>query len=233
MKFKEYIASERFQREMSDLGKGKKWNKLIIVGWLIGVAFLVGALVCLELLPEELRTDGLGVLGIVLGAIGVVVLIALSFFGAKFSGRDDNGRRKPVYAVAMLLYARENLADGWRVDNGLIAFSISVTTEEKGKELKSVTLERGGERTEVDLAAFNGSLEVLDITGLILCGLFAFLERSPVPVTAIRSTFRLNEREGKPIFLYRNGKWTLTGKLQKGEYLSIERYARKKGIYEE
>lgn len=85
MKFKEYIASERFQREMSDLGKGKKWNKLIIVGWLIGVAFLVGALVCLELLPEELRTDGLGVLGIVLGAIGVVVLIALSFFGAKFS----------------------------------------------------------------------------------------------------------------------------------------------------
>ena len=112
MKFKEYIASERFQREMSDLGKGKKWNKLIIVGWLIGVAFLVGALVCLELLPEELRTDGLGVLGIVLGAIGVVVLIALSFFGAKFSGRDDNGRRKPVYAVAMLLYARENLADG-------------------------------------------------------------------------------------------------------------------------
>ena len=233
MKFKEYIVSERFQREMSDLGKGKKWNKLIIAGWFLGAAFLIGALVCLEWLPEELRTEEIGILGMALGIIGFVVLVVLSFFGAKFSGRDDNGRRNPVYAAAMLLYARENLADGWRIDNGLLAFSISVTAEEKGKELKSATLERGGERTEVDLAAFNGSLEVSDVPGLILCGLFIFLERSSVPVTAIRYTIRLNEQEGKPTFLYRNAKWTLTGKLQKEEYRRIERYARKKGIYEE
>ena len=229
MTFQEYIASGPFQRQLSDLRKGKQFRKWLWIGPVVGILLLIGALVCMDWLPEEMRTPALQTLGIVLGAVGFAVVIIFSLIGAKLSGRDDNGRRKPVYAVALLLYAREFLADGWHAENGLLSFVIEIAAEDN-RQLTGAVLERADHRLEIDLSAFLQTLEPSDVAYLVLYGMFTYLDRSAVSLTAIRCSVRLKGKQGKDEFLYRNGKWTWNGRIWKGYYRQILRYARKKGI---
>ena len=111
MTFEEYASSERFRKHLEDIGRGKRYNKYFLIGWGIAILLAIGAAVCTEWLPPELQTPPVRIFGYVLLAVSLAALLALSVVGAKFSGRDDNGNRPLIYTAAMLLYARQYLAD--------------------------------------------------------------------------------------------------------------------------
>lgn len=231
MTFEEYASSERFRKHLEDIGRGKRYNKYFLIGWGIAILLAIGAAVCTEWLPQELQTPPVRIFGYVLLAVSLAALLALSVVGAKFSGRDDNGNRPLVYTAAMLLYARQYLADDWQAKNGVIDFSVELCmSAAKSLSVRSATLVCGESKKELDLAAFEGTLELPDFPAFVLFGLFTHLEGSAASLAAIRCTFCTNGEVGKPVFLVSNGKWTWTGRVQRSLYRRAVRYARRKGL---
>lgn len=230
MKYEEYIQTEAFRRFFKAEDRRKRWRLPILIGSGIILLMMIGALICLDFIPEEKRTDTLTVLGYVLIGASLAGLIVLAIFQSMSTSRDNNGNRLPAYSAAMLLFALENLSSGWHVENGLLTFCISVTTGAEQGKFNTVSLIRKEEKLELDLSGFSGTLTMQDILELILYGLFNFLENNAVQITAIKCFFCVDEVRGKEEFLYRDGKWRWLVRTIKGRYCNVVKYARRKNL---
>lgn len=234
MTFEEYMDTDVFRRERERLCANKRTAKRRMIFFLVGLALLfVGGI----LLPEEKESELLwrGISGGILFGAGMIVIV----IGAILSRRTDDRRedsmmRRPAFAAAFLLYARQYLVAGWRAENGVVAWDIDLPAG-ADKKIAAFALVRGGQRTEISFAPFGEYLDALDAVVLVAFGLFSWLERENV--SAARIACRLLEEgvtNGKKeeIVLYTAGKWKFTGRMLRREYRRIAKYARKRGLIE-
>ncbi len=232
MTFEEYTKTEIFRKESARLKVRKPLQIVAFFGFLIAAALsITGAL----LVSEEMPPTQSDIVAYVLIGAGVVLGIAVSIFNSKITDRQDDGvARRPAFSAALLLYAREYLAEGWSAENGYIAFDLDFPAAAKGKPVTSFTLVRR-ERLQVSFSEIAEGLDVLDAYMLALYALFYWLEEKNVSAAEI--SYRVLEnglvqrkKKGGKFVLYAVGKWTLLGKSRKNEYRNAAKYARKKGL---
>ena len=102
MKYEEYIQTEAFRRFLKAEDRKKRWRLPILISSGIILLMMIGALVCLDFIPEEKRTDTLTVLGYVLMGVSLAGIFVLAIFQSMSTSRDNNGNRLLAYSAAML-----------------------------------------------------------------------------------------------------------------------------------
>ena len=238
MTFEEYISTETFRKERERLLIHKKHSKGRTIEFIAG---LVLVLVSAILLPKE-ETGTLlwyEIVGFVLFGVGMVVVGISAFLSRKADDRrEDSFMRRPAFAAAFLLYARQYLASGWRAENGIVRYDVDLPAA-ADKDVPSFALVRGGQRTEISFAPFGEHLDALDALVVTNFALFTWLENESV--VAERISYRIVENgmqmldkmgsgKGGDVVLYEAGKWKFAGRTQRREYRYIVKYARKKQL---
>lgn len=232
MTFEEYIDTDVFRQERERLCANRRTAKRRMILFFVGLALLlIGGI----LLPEEgsapLWRD---ILGYSLFGAGMAVTVIGAILSRRTDDRmEDSMMRRPAFAAAFFLYARQYLAADWRAENGVVCYEIDLPVT-ADKDVSHFTLVRGGERTEISLAPFGEHLDALDVLAVAVFGLFTWLERENV--VAQRISYRLLEngvgevgKKGE-VVLYEAGKWRFAGRTQRREYRRIVKYARKKDL---
>ena len=102
MKYEEYIQTEAFRRFFKAEDRKKRWRLPMLISSGIILLMMIGALICLDFIPEEKRTDTLTVLGYVLMGVSLAGIFVLAIFQSMSTSRDNNGNRLLAYSAAML-----------------------------------------------------------------------------------------------------------------------------------
>lgn len=228
MTFEEYASSEKFRRHIRRLGMGKRLRVPLLIAIVLGIVLVLPALICWEFVPDVEFSSVVNGILIALCVIGAVLIFASTLAGGILSGRDDNGRRRPVYGAALLLYAREHLSHGVRAENGVLDCVIECSF------LSSKTLTGAAmacpQRREICLEAFEGTLETSDLSALCFYAVFDYMERTALGFTSFGVLLRIGGETSKKHFLLRGGKWTWSGRLWKWQYRYLKCYARRKRL---
>lgn len=236
MTFEEYTKTDVFLKERARTVKNKRLAWLVLALTFFGTAsILAGCILGGEDRPEEMWRLVLAVALVVAGLAADAVVAVLHW--RKSARKDDGISRRPAFAVAYLLYAREYLSTGWHETNGAVTYDLDFPPVIKGKEPAQVTLVRGGERFTIEFSRFGEDLDAYDGLLIPALGLFCWLENNAVTATEIsyrllENGMNLNTKRGGKTFLYEAGKWKLTGRNFRREYRRIKKYACRKDILE-
>lgn len=229
MTFEEYTSSEKFRRHIRRLGMGKRLRMPFLIAIVLGVVLMAPGLICWGFVPDVNFSSVVNGVLIALCAIGGVLVFASTFAGGVLSGRDDNGRRQPVYGAALLLYARDHLSHGVGAENGVIDCVIECSFSPSSKTMTGAAM-ACPRRQGISLEAFEGTLEASDLKVLCLYAVFDYMERTALAFTSFAVSACINEEMSKKHFLLRGGKWTWSGRSWKWQYRYLKRYARRKRL---
>ncbi len=232
MKFSDYLQSEAYQKTVSGKRTLKRKN---LFDFIIAVVFLllsIALIIIVEVVPESVTNEK--------WFIVLVTVVTLACFGVagglEFvlylrSHRSHCNYLDPALGFGILLLVRELPFDMRSlIKEGEL--DLPVRFEVQRDIVSSVTF---GEREPVvlDLAPWSG-VELTSSLAVAALPILDFLMNTDVGSLVLRTVCILPSAEdtvrgmrGKPILLVKKGKWTLYGRMLKGDYRRIIKYSMK------
>lgn len=225
MKLEEYLNSRTFFKKTSSIKRKGVFDLAVA---LVFLCLSVAVILVIEFVPESVKHEGwfiAVVTSVTIVCCSVTALLEIILF----RGKHNRYSFDVSQGVGVLLSCREHPVDmkGFIKDYDLI---VPVRYSIQADEVVSISF---GETSSLDLSMLGGA-DIESAFGLATLPVFEFLEKSDLSLLSLRTLSVLPSGSdgaycevGDPVFLVRNGKWTLLGSRLRQAYWRTKTYLTK------
>lgn len=240
MKFSEYRETRSFRSDLNKKRAQPHYTRMSFLFCALGVLLLAAdSLLVRNTTDAQKKAVWFFVLLAILTAAGLGMFVAAGIYDFRMK-RTACVFYTPETGAGVWLAMKELGIDCKKgIRDGLLTYRI-LLPEGAGNFMRA-SVDCGGERRDLDLAPWDG-FEELELVPLATMPLMRYLEEadlSSLGVRAVRvdtarkSNYDASEQGAAGEFVYREGKWTLAGKLLRKDYRRMKKYLKRQGIWED